>query len=150
MIRNNTNKNRKHKFKHNKAISSHAKILHGAIAALFGSGLPLTGAEKRPSLAMRLRRYCNCTVVRTPRGTPRWAKTFSDRAASRPECAACGRVAPGCRSRFAPRAHQDAFFGHVLAVKTFKDFQYLFGSIFCSIFPSKLGPLNRPKSIKNR
>ena len=60
-------------------------------------------AEKRPSLAMRLRRYGNCTVVRTPRGTPRWAKTFSDRAGLLRVAPHCARVPLQIRPKSAPR-----------------------------------------------
>ena len=90
-------------------------------------------AEKRPSLAMRLRRYGNCTVVRTPRGTPRWAKTFSDRARIAPRAA---RVPLQIRPKSAPRCP----FWLRPGRQDFQRFSIPFWIDFCSIFPPNLAP----------
>ena len=111
---------------------------------------PPQDAEKRPSLAMRLRRYGNCTVVRTPRGTPRWAKTFSGRAriapASRRSAPGAARVPLQIRPKSAPRCP----FWPRPGRQDLQRFSIPFWIDFLLDFPSQLGPLNGPKSIRHR
>ena len=100
-------------------------------------------AEKRPSLAMRLRRYCNCTVVRTPRGTPRWAKTFPG----------CARVRTGSRPGAAPDSPQERTKMPLLATSWPSRPSKIFNTFldrFFARFSLPTWALNRPKSIKNR